>query len=321
MSVVERAQLQDDLAPLAMPNPNCKPCGIAGWVHMQEYLKKERDYIPWRTALDHLERLKGMLEGTLVERRFARWMESLIQPFFDDRGYGMDNEKTEDEKLLKQHMVKYACLRSDADINSPCVKEAFAQFNRWMRANSSRNPINPYLRSTFYKTVMNFSSIEKDPEIVTFFLRKHEEAKQLRFRHLEHFQQLHDTYVQSGLNKLTQNATRSQHEETTGMLDMEAICSTVANTKMSLDTIDLGINVLKRCWYKLQPIEEAAQKVKELVSNVVSRRQLEELERWDLEENERDDVREALKKLTAEPKEQLKCADMVARTLAEVLPE
>ena len=67
MSVVERAQLQEDVAPLAMPNPSCKPCGIAGWVHMQEYLKKERDYIPWRTALDHLERLKGMLEGTLVE--------------------------------------------------------------------------------------------------------------------------------------------------------------------------------------------------------------------------------------------------------------
>ena len=47
LSAVERAQLQDDLAPLAMPNPNCKPCGIAGWIHMQEYLKKEQDYIPW----------------------------------------------------------------------------------------------------------------------------------------------------------------------------------------------------------------------------------------------------------------------------------
>ena len=27
MSVVERAQLQEDLSPLAMPNPKCKPCG------------------------------------------------------------------------------------------------------------------------------------------------------------------------------------------------------------------------------------------------------------------------------------------------------
>ena len=190
-----------------------------------------------------------------------------------------------------------------------------------MSANSSGNPISPYLRSTFYKTVMHSSGIEKDPEIVNFFQQKYEEAKTLRFRHLEHFQQLHATYVQSGLNKLIQNNTRSQHEETTSLLDMDAMCSSVATTKMSMDTIDLGINVLKRCWYKLQPTEKAAEKVRELVSNVVSRRQIEELENWGREENKRGDVKEAVKELTAVAKEQLKCADMVANTLAEVLPE
>ena len=114
---------------------------------------------------------------------------------------------------------------------------------------------------------------------------------------------------------MIQNNSRSEHEET------DVLCSTVATTKMSLDTIDLGINVLKRCWYKLQAAEEAAKKVKELVSNVVSRRQIEELENWGREENNRDDVKEAVKELTAVAKEQLKCADMVANTLAEVLPE
>ena len=57
------------------------------------------------------------------------------------------------------------------------------------------------------------------------------------------------------------------------------------------------------------------------MSNVVSRRQIEELERWGWEENEMDDVREAVRMLTTEAKEQLKCADVVASTLAEVLPE
>ena len=102
---------------------------------------------------------------------------------------------------------------------------------------------------------------------------------------------------------------------------MDAICSSVATTQMSMDTPDLGINVLKRCWYKLQTTEKAAEKMKELVSNVVSRRQIEELENWGQEENERDDVKEAVKELTSVAKEQLKCADMVANTLAEVLPE
>ena len=35
--IVERAQLLEDLAPLSMPNPDCRPCGIAAWFHMQEY--------------------------------------------------------------------------------------------------------------------------------------------------------------------------------------------------------------------------------------------------------------------------------------------
>ena len=90
---------------------------------------------------------------------------------------------------------------------------------------------------------------------------------------------------------------------------------------MYMDTTDLGINVLKGCWYKLQPTEKAAEKVRELVSNVVSRRQIVELENWGREENKREDVKEAVKELTAVTKEQLKCADMVANTLAEVLPE
>ena len=194
MSAVERGQLLDDLAPLAMPNPNCKPCGIAGWVHMQDYLKKERDYIPWKIALGHLERLKGMLEGSAAETKFGRWMESLIQPYFDERGYGMYNEKTEDEKLLKSHMVRYACLRSPIIFSLICIDEALAQFTNWMKSNSSKNPISPYLRGTFYKAVMITSGIKGNKDIIEFFLSKYEEAKRMRFRHLEHFQQLQAAY-------------------------------------------------------------------------------------------------------------------------------
>ena len=56
---------------------------------------------------------RGPCLGTVVEARFAKWMESLIQPYFDDHGYGMGNEKTEDAKLLKSDMVAYyACPMS-----------------------------------------------------------------------------------------------------------------------------------------------------------------------------------------------------------------
>ena len=72
---------------------------------MMEYLRMERDYIPWKTALDQLERLKYMLEGTVVEARFAKWMQSLIQPLLDHLGYVVHQKDPEDQRLFKRHMV------------------------------------------------------------------------------------------------------------------------------------------------------------------------------------------------------------------------
>ena len=319
MSVVERAQLQDDLSPLAMPNPNCKPCGIAGWVHMQEYLKKERDYIPWRTALDHLKRLKKILEGSAAEKKFARWMETLIQPYFDDRGYGMDNEKSEDEKLLKQHMVDYACLRSPIKLSSVCIDEALAQFTGWMKNNSSKNPISPYLRGTFYRAVMITSGIEENKDIIEFFLSKYEEAKRMRFRHLEHFQQLHRAYIDYTFVIGDANKTRSPQGEQNEM-DEDTLCSIVEkNDKYFSDISDIGIKVLKRCWYMLKENDDAVEKVKGLVGEVISKKEIESLEVWEREENEREDVREAVKDLTESAKLNLRCADMLANTIVEIL--
>ena len=53
----------------------------------------------------HLERLKKMLEGTLVEARFTKWMNALVQAYFGERGYGMENENTESEIWLKRRLV------------------------------------------------------------------------------------------------------------------------------------------------------------------------------------------------------------------------
>ena len=337
MSTVERAQLHRDLAPLAMPNPKCKPCGIAGWVHMMEYLKMERDYIPLITALDQLQRVKGMLEGTSMEARFARWMHSLIQPFFDERGYTIGKDETEDQKLLKRHMVTYACLRSGD--KSACVTEAFAQVKRWIQSESKGNPISPYLREAFYKAVIEGSVVKGNSDIVEFLLRKYEEAKKMRFRHLENFQQLLRAYIhyENALDYLrppttkvilneTATETRSETETKTKFLE-DKTCSMVETSKIRIENPDLGIQVLKKCWYKLKKSEGLSGKLKELLGKVASKRQIEELMKWSEEENfgemegvtENKDVTEKIKHLTAKARARLQCADMVAGTLAKVL--
>ena len=310
--IVERAQLLQDVAPMAMPNPDCKQCGIAGWAHMMEYLKMERDYVPLRTALDQLERLRYMLEGTMIEARFVKWMHSLIKPFFDDRGYLVGHVESEDQKMLKSHMIKYACLRSEDRIKAACVKEAVMQFKGWMQSDSQRNPISPYLRATFYKAVMDGLGVEDDPETLNFFMTKYEEAKKLRFQHLEHFQQLHNAYVHYILVKLTLGKSESSKDE---------ICSMVAKTKIWIENPDLGIKVLKLCWYKLKKSEDLLGKGKDLVGRIASKRQIEDLMKWAEMEKVTEDVKEGIKKLVDVTMKQLECADMVASVLNKVLPK
>ena len=251
ISVVERAQLLEDLAPLSMPNPECKPCGVAGWVHMMEYLKKERSYIPWKIALNNFLMLHSTLEGQRVQLKFYDWAVSLTQPYFVEHGYKMDNEKTEEEKLLKRYMFKIACLKISTNPSSPCVQEAFAQFKGWMAVsgNSTRNPISPYLREHVYKTVLKFSTSEKD---VKFILGKYEEAKNLRFRHLEHFNQLKAAYqefVADNKPKQESLAARSLagHDHS-----MDAMCSIVINDPIDVKDADTGIKVIQDCWYKIR---------------------------------------------------------------------
>ena len=69
------------------------------------------------------------------------------------------------------------------------------------------------------------------------------------------------------------------------------------------------------------PISGAAPKVKELVGEVLSSTQVEKLERCEREKNDREDVKEAVDKLTAMAKQRLKCAPMLSGLLEKVLPK
>ena len=213
-----------------------------------------------------------------------------------------------------------ASLRSSIKFSSICIDEALAQFTGWMNNNSSKNPISPYLRGTFYQAVVRISVKEENKSIIDFFLSKYEEAKRLRFRHLEHFQRLRRAYV---INSILLNKIRSSQKEETETrgfeMDEDTLCASVDGDKESFDTADIGIQALKRCWYKLKKKDDAPKKVKELVGEVLSKKEIESLENWEKRENTRGDVREAIEDLTEKGKKQLKCACMVANMLAKIL--
>ena len=174
-------------------------------------------------------------------------------------------------------MVKYACLRSPIVLSSVCIDEALTQFTGWMKKNSSKNPISPYLRETFYKAVMRTSEenkavlrgSEESKNIIEFFLGKYEEAKILRFRHLEHFQQLHRAYIDYTFVIMDLYKTRSpqgEEKDTLGFeMDLDTLCSIVENDKYSSDTSDIGIQVLKRGLGKRLPLASPGTNVQKSV--------------------------------------------------------
>merc|ERR1719222_1262026 len=104
---------------------------------------------------------------------------------------------------------------------------------------------------------------------------------------------------------------------------MDAVCSIVVNNQIDVKDADTGIKVIKDCWHKIRESEGAAPKVKELVGDLLSSADVEKLERWEREKNDRDDVKEAVKEdvkeavkeVTAISKQRLKCAPMLSDLL------
>ena len=104
-------------------------------------------------------------------------------------------------------------------------------------------------------------------------------------------------------------------------LEMKDLCSTIMDDEFSSELPEIGHKVLRKCWHNIKESEKAVKKVRELVGMVVSRKEIESVERWAREENVREDVRQAVEELTDKAKAQLKCTDMVAKTLGKLLPE
>ena len=146
----------------------------------------------------------------------------------------------------------------------------------------------------------------------------------MRFLRHEHFQRLkeaYDFYTFVVSNSTTEAESINGEETSNQGLEAEDLCSTIMDEEFSSELPEIGRKVLRKCWQNIKESEKAVKKVRELVGTVVSRKEIESLERWAREENVREDVGQAVEELTDKAKARLKCADMVARTLGKLLPE
>jgi hypothetical protein len=151
----ERAQLIKDSTPMALPNPGCSVCGVAAWWRMMHYLKKERNIYPLTIAYPPLIRFFHgyfLAESDEVAKKFEYWLNTLIQPYFDEHGYKIKDGASEEEMMVQNKMMQIACIRMNT---TECTTAAVEQLMQWLTGPEGEFPIHPRLRITVVRHALD----------------------------------------------------------------------------------------------------------------------------------------------------------------------
>ncbi|KAJ8936471.1 hypothetical protein NQ314_012334 [Rhamnusium bicolor] len=145
-NVADRASLIDDAFSL------CR-AGILNAsipLDLSLYLTKERDYVPWATAINHLKSWARRLSESLSYKLFLKYMRQLLKPVA--KYVGWKKNGTHLEKLLCTEVLSAAIL---CELNDT-ISHAKNQFHKWMLTNES---IDPNLKEVVYSAGIKYGGI------------------------------------------------------------------------------------------------------------------------------------------------------------------
>nr|XP_002056536.3 aminopeptidase N [Drosophila virilis] len=152
--VMNRAQLLDDALALAW-------CGLMHYelaLELLDYVRHEREYMPWRAALDQLDGIYRIVRHTSQYDEFQHFMHHLLGPIYC-RLEGMQEDCDNRHHAAHKTLInKWACRLSLED----CVEHALRYYHRWFisRAPDETNPVPANLRSVVYCTAMRHGDAE-----------------------------------------------------------------------------------------------------------------------------------------------------------------
>ncbi|KAG8228739.1 hypothetical protein J437_LFUL007074 [Ladona fulva] len=146
INVVNRAQIIDDAMNLARVGKITYDIAFG----LLNYLKNEREYLPWRAALSNLGYIENMMRRTGEYGVFKR----LLSPIYDEVSQSSPKNKT--LFLIKQHsqIIAWACAYGVGD----CVDQAKAAYKSWQKMSDpdANNPISINLRAIIYCTAIKY---------------------------------------------------------------------------------------------------------------------------------------------------------------------
>ncbi|XP_029289963.1 aminopeptidase N-like [Cottoperca gobio] len=142
--VINRAQLVDDAFNLA--RAKIIPTVLA--LKITKYLNKERDYMPWESALTNMDFFYLMFDRSEVYGPMQNYLRKQVIPLFEYYENMTDNwNKVPDGHMDQYNQVNAISLACRTGLEE-CQHLTKLWFNQWITTN--KNQIHPNLRSTVY---------------------------------------------------------------------------------------------------------------------------------------------------------------------------
>ncbi|KAH9519830.1 hypothetical protein Btru_071006 [Bulinus truncatus] len=149
--VINRAQLINDAWSLAKSGL----LNIQTSLSVIDYLDKERDEAPWKTAQIELDYISKMLSSTQTFGPFQNFIQKKLNNTFQYFGLGKSNW-THNQIITRNLIANLACTYGIKD----CLNAASSLFSTWMR-NPSQNPVDRDLRNLIYCSAISVGGVKE----------------------------------------------------------------------------------------------------------------------------------------------------------------
>ncbi|XP_047492647.1 aminopeptidase Ey-like, partial [Penaeus chinensis] len=137
--VTNRAQVMDDALNLARAGQLNYTTALG----LNEYLAKETEYVPWRTALNNLDYLDAMLSATPGYGALRQYLLHLLIPLYNSVGFEDDLQGPHLDQYKRAMALRWTCGLGYED----CVDRAVLHFDQWINNGSD---VSPNLKATVY---------------------------------------------------------------------------------------------------------------------------------------------------------------------------
>lgn len=146
---VDRSGLIDDAFNLARAGQ----LGMSTALGLTDYLDKEREYIPWSSALSHLGFIGSMLSMRPSYGNYRKYIVKKVKPL--EKYVGWESEGDILKMYLRNNVLSTLASHGDAH----AVNYSLTGFRMWMKNQSL--VISPHIRSIVYHTAIKFGGVEE----------------------------------------------------------------------------------------------------------------------------------------------------------------